>query len=169
MKSKRLVISAMFTALTFIATMLIQIRLTPNGYVNIGDCMVCMCGIFLGPVWGGLSAGIGSCLADLMLGYVIYAPATFIIKSVMAILVSLIFKKISSVNNIAAIAVSSFLSEVVMFLGYYLFETMLYGNIAALASVPGNFMQMGFGFICSIVLYLAMSKIRYIKNINSFR
>lgn len=169
MKSKRLVTSAMFTALTFVATMVIQIRLTPNGYVNIGDCMVCMCGIFLGPVWGALSAGIGSCLADLISGFVIYAPATFIVKSVMALSASFIFKRISNINNIAAIVLSSLVCEVIMCFGYYLYELMLYGNIAALASMAGNLLQMGFGFVCSIGLYLAMSKNRYIKNINGFR
>ena len=40
MKTKKMVISALFAALTFVATMVIQIRLTANGFVNIGDCMV---------------------------------------------------------------------------------------------------------------------------------
>ena len=100
MKTKKLVISALFAALTFVATMLIQIKLTANGFVNVGDCMVVICGIFLGPVYGVIAAGIGSMLADIISGYFIYAPATLVIKALMAFLSSLTFRRISKINSI---------------------------------------------------------------------
>lgn len=164
LKTKRLVLSALFAALTFVATMVVQIKLTANGFVNIGDCMVVICGVFLGPVYGVLSAGIGSMLADIISGYFVYAPATFVIKAIMAFFAFLIFKKLSKTNQILAIAVSSLVAEVIMIAGYFLYEIPLYGVPSAVAGMPGNFLQAAFGFICSIVLYLALSKNKYIKN-----
>lgn len=160
MKTRKMVMSAIFAALTFVATMVIQIRLTPNGFVNVGDCMVVVCGIFLGNFYGVLAAGIGSVLADVISGYFIYAPATFIIKSLMAFLVS----KISKNNSIVAVIIASFVAEIVMVIGYFLYEIIIIGFPAAILGMPGNFLQAGFGVVGSIVLYIALSKNKYIKN-----
>lgn len=164
MKTKKLVISSLFAALTFVATMIIQIKLTANGFVNIGDCMVVCCGIFLGPVYGMLAAGIGSMLADVIGGYFIYAPATLIIKSLMAFFTAITFKKITKINDIVAVGICALIAELIMILGYFLYEIPLYGIVSAVAGMPGNLMQAGFGFVCSIVLYIALSKNKYIKN-----
>ena len=83
-KLLHLLFASMFAALVFIATMIIKIPTPTGGYVNIGDGMVMICGWVLGPVWGSLAAGIGSMLADLV-GYPIYAGATFVIKALMAL------------------------------------------------------------------------------------
>ena len=164
MKTKKLVISALFAALTFVATMLIQIKLTANGFVNIGDCMVVTCGIFLGPVYGVIAAGIGSMLADIISGYFIYAPITLIIKALMAFLTAIIFRRFSKFNDIVVVGICSLVAELIMIFGYFLYEIPLYGISSAVAGMPGNLLQAGFGFVCSIVLYLALSKNKYIKN-----
>ena len=86
MKNKKLLYSlyaSLFAALVFVATMIIKIPTLTGGYMNIGDGMVLLCGFILGPIWGALAAGIGSMLADLV-GYPIYAVATFLIKALMA-------------------------------------------------------------------------------------
>ena len=160
MKTRKMVMSAVFAALTFVATMVIQIRLTANGFVNIGDCMVVICGIFLGPFYGVLAAGIGSMLADIISGYFIYAPATFVIKSLMAFLVSKIYKN----NNTVAVIIASFVAEIVMVTGYFLYEFVIIGLPSAILGMPGNLLQAGFGVVGSIVLYIALSKNKYIKN-----
>ena len=160
MKSKKMVISALFAALTFVATMVIQIRLTANGFVNIGDCMVVICGIFLGPVYGVAAAGIGSVLADIISGYFIYAPATFVIKALMAFFASVITKN----KGIVSAVIASFIAEIIMIFGYFLYEIIIIGLPSALLGMPGNLLQAGFGFIGSIVLYVALSKNKYIKN-----
>ena len=64
---KKLVMAALFAALTCVATMSIRIP-TPgtNGYIHPGDALVILSGVILGPGWGLLSAGIGSAMADLL-------------------------------------------------------------------------------------------------------
>ena len=51
-----------------------------QGYVNLGDCAVPLSAWILGPVYGGVAAGVGSMLADLLSGYAHYAPGTFLIS-----------------------------------------------------------------------------------------
>ena len=50
MKStKKLVIGALMAALTCIATMIIKIPTPTLGYIHLGDGLVLLCGIVLGP------------------------------------------------------------------------------------------------------------------------
>ena len=79
--TKRIVMAAMLAALTCVATMVIKIPSPLKGYLNLGDCVVLLAGWMLSPVYGFLAAGIGSALADVFSGYVLYAPATFVIKA----------------------------------------------------------------------------------------
>lgn len=88
---KRLVLAALFAALACVATMSIRIP-TPgtNGYIHSGDAIVILSGVILGPVWGLLAGGIGSALSDLIGGYFMYVPVTFVIKGLIALIAGLI-------------------------------------------------------------------------------
>ena len=95
----RLVITALFAALTYVATSIIRIpTIGTNGYINIGDVVVLLCAWVIGGTYGAMAAGIGSALADLLAGYAMYVPGTFTIKFVMAISAYLIFKSVSKLN-----------------------------------------------------------------------
>ena len=78
---KKLVMAALFAALACVATMSIKIP-TPgtSGYIHPGDAIVILAGVVLGPAWGFLAGGIGSAMADLLGGYFVYVPITFVIK-----------------------------------------------------------------------------------------
>ena len=86
MKTKKIVMAALIAALTCVATMIIKIPSPLEGYLNLGDCVVLLAGWTLSPIYGFLAAGLGSALADMFSGYVVYAPATLIIKDIMALL-----------------------------------------------------------------------------------
>ena len=75
-KIRTMVTAAVLAALSCVATMVVQIPSPMNGYVNLGDCFVLLSGWLLGPWWGAAAGGIGSMLADLLLGYGPYAPGT---------------------------------------------------------------------------------------------
>ena len=85
-KIKKLVIASMFAALCCVSTLVVQIPTPTQGYLHLGDAVVLLCGWVLGPVWGGLAAGIGSMMADVFGGFILYAPATFLIKGGVAVL-----------------------------------------------------------------------------------
>ena len=92
---RKQVLTALFTALICVATMVIQIP-TPmtGGYVNVGDVFVLAAAWFLGPWYGMFAAGVGSALADLLSSYAHYIPGTLIIKALMALTAALIAKRL---------------------------------------------------------------------------
>ena len=81
---RRLTLTGVFVALTAVATLIIRIPTITKGYINLGDTVVNLAGWVLGPFNGAAAAGLGSALADLISGYTVYVPATFIIKALMA-------------------------------------------------------------------------------------
>lgn len=81
MGTKKIVYGAFMASLITVATMVIHIPSAFNGYIHLGDGLVLISGILLGPMTGGISAGIGSMMADFLSGYSFYAPATLIIKA----------------------------------------------------------------------------------------
>lgn len=59
----------LMTAVVFVVTMFLSIRIpTPTGttMIKIANAFVLLCGLLLGPVRGGLAAGFGSMLFDLV-------------------------------------------------------------------------------------------------------
>ena len=87
---RKIITAAVFAALACAATMLIQIPTLTKGYVNLGDCVVLIAGWVCGAQWGFAAAGIGSALADIISGYALFAPGTFAVKGLMAVLAALI-------------------------------------------------------------------------------
>ena len=85
-KTQKIVTAALFAALCCVATMIIKIPSPLKGYLNLGDCIVLLSGWLISPFYAFMAAGIGSALADVFSGYFIYAPITFLIKGLMAII-----------------------------------------------------------------------------------
>lgn len=157
---KKLVISALLIALTCVSTMIIRIPTPSFGYIHPGDGFVLLCGFLLGPALGALCAGLGSALADLFSGYLVYIPGTFIIKALCALVAALIMKKLSGntfKKSAFGIALGGVIGELIMVAGYFIYESTLLGAsvgaMAALTGIPFNLVQGGFGVIISSVLY----------------
>ena len=144
----KIVITALFAALACVATMIIKVpTVGTNGYVNIGDTIVLLSAWMIGGVYGALAAGIGSALSDFISGYGSYVPGTFVIKFLMALVAYLVFVAIKKANtkdskgmNVVAYIVSGVVAEVIMVLGYFLYESTLlgYGLGAAIGAKTAN-------------------------------
>ncbi len=157
MKTKKIVLSALLAALVCVATMIIRLPSPLGGYINLGDGIVLLCGWLLSPVYGFLAAGIGSGLADILSGYVAYAPATFVIKGAMALLAYWIAKSLRT-RPLTAKLVGGVTAEVVMIGGYLLFESFIYGFVPSLVNVPANAVQGLAGLIVGIILVRVFEK-----------
>ena len=154
-KLRNLILAALFAALCCVATIVVQIPSPMDGYVNLGDCFVLMSGVLLGPIYGTAGAAIGSMLADVITGYAYYAPATFIIKGVMAIVVWAVYTALikRTKHGVISLAIGGVLAECVMIAGYFLFACLLLGKgIAAAASIPGNAIQGVVGVVAAVAL-----------------
>ncbi|MBE6665945.1 MAG: ECF transporter S component [Ruminococcaceae bacterium] len=169
MKNRKLLYSlyaSLFAALVFVATMIIKIPTLTGGYMNIGDGMVLLCGFILGPVWGALAAGIGSMLADLV-GYPIYAIATFLIKALMAVVAYFLAKFLKTIfkkRRFIAYTIAGFAAELIMIGGYFVFEAvfMSYG-LGAVVSVLPNVLQGVVGIAVGVVLMAIFDKTKLIE------
>ena len=152
---KKLILAALFAALSCVATMSIRIP-TPGtgGYIHPGDAIVILSGVILGPVWGFLAGGIGSALSDLIGGYFIYVPITFVIKGLVALAAGLLYQKIgkNQKSRYIAVILGGITDIVFVAGGYFICEFFLYGSGAA-ASIPANIIQGIGGLIISAVLY----------------
>ncbi len=157
MKTKKIVLSALLAALVCVATMIIRVPSPLGGYLNLGDGIVLLCGWLLSPVYGFLAASIGSGLADILSGYVAYAPATFVIKGGMALLAYSIAKGLRT-RPLTSRLVSGITAEIVMIGGYLLFESFIYGFIPSLVNVPVNALQGLAGLIVGLILVRVFEK-----------
>jgi len=159
-KLRKLVYSGLMAALVTVGTMAIRIPTPTKGYIHIGDSVVYLCGIVLGPLYGAVAAGLGSLLADILAGYVVYAPATLVIKFLDAMLAGFIYLRLTNNNpaaskKLAAFSLAVFFGGLIMVLGYLAFESMLYGfPTAALGIVPNITQAVGGGILLAPVLFL---------------
>lgn len=92
---KELSIIAVFTAVICVATMILKLDIpATRGFFNVGDSMIYVTALLFGPVIGGITGGIGSSLADILLAAPWYAPGTLVIKGVEGLVVGYIGYKI---------------------------------------------------------------------------
>ncbi|MHA1596508.1 MAG: ECF transporter S component [Candidatus Asgardarchaeia archaeon] len=117
-----LVVSAYMTALVTIATMIFQVYIpATEGYFNLGEAAVYTVAGLFGPKIGALAGGLGSALADLITGYVIYAPGTFVIKGVEGFVVGFLINRLKLIEKSwreVSVAVSSIVSALIAFIGF---------------------------------------------------
>ena len=168
---KKLVLAALMAALTYVATSIVQIPSPMQGYVNLGDCIVLLSGWILGPWWGAAAGGIGSMLADILSGYAFYAPATLVIKGLIAVIAALLWKAMRKRggDKVWKKILASLVAEIWMAAGYWTFETLFLGEAkAALASVPNNIAQGLVGVVLGMVLYYALSKLPMWKKVQLY-
>ena len=148
-------------AMVCVATMIIKIPSPMKGYLNIGDCIVLLCGWLLAPGYGFVAAGLGSALADMFSGYLTYAPATFLIKGSMALIAFACFKLMNKrIGKLPSQIIGAVLAEIVMVLGYYVFVGFMYGFIPSAVNIPANAVQGAAGLILGIILVKVFERLK---------
>ena len=163
-QARRLCVGALLAAMICLATMLIKLPIAvAHGYVHPGDIFIYLAAMTLGPP-AGLSAAIGSALADALSGiYAVYAPPTLLIKGLMGYAAGRALGGIGSVRSAvsaASVKKRGVLYHAVVFgacgafmaMGYWLVDTMLFGAAAAAAAVPMNLLQGLFGAVGGTLL-----------------
>lgn len=152
-RTRLMVVTALFTALTCIFTMAIKIDVPmTSGYIHPGDSMVFLSAIFLPWPYGIFAAGVGSMLADILLGYGIWAPPTLIIKSLMAFVLWYTVRQQNKKSfQIALLGVGS-----VVWIGFMMALLGLSGNLADPdAGMPlARYFLMAFAVTVPVVLVL---------------
>lgn len=137
-------ITGVCIALTLVATAFINIRLpiaANGGLVHLGNAPLFLAAIIFGKKTGAFAGAFGMGLFDLLSGWTLWAPFTFVIVGLMGFAVGEITEnRIGFRWNVLAIAVAC----VIKVVGYYIAEVIIYRNwIAPVLSIPGNLVQIG--------------------------
>ena len=166
---KKLTFSAFLITLTFILTRYFSIPTLIGGHINVGDSMVLLSGLIMGPVYGAIAAAIGSALADLFSPFAIYTLATFIIKGLVAVTVANLFITLKKFNLKLKIIISSIIAEIIMVVGYFVFEAFVleFGVIVAGYEIINNLIQAGVSVILATIIYIPLRKSNIIKSMHN--
>lgn len=171
-KTKDLVLTALMIAMVFVAGMVIKVP-TFGGFVHIGDCMVLLSVIVLDKKKGAFASAVGMGLVDVISGYYIWAPFTFIIKGIMAYIAGTIIEKLGNHNNEGLIKKEEIIGFVVagifMVIGYFIagaiIAGLLTGNgglieglVLASKDIVGNIIQVTVGILIAIPLGVIVTK-----------
>lgn len=147
--TRQLTLAALFMALTTVATMVIHIPVpATQGFVNVGDSFVLLSGLLFSHYYGALIGGVGSALADLFLGYTIFAPVTLIVKAIEALLASYIDRG-NTVSRVIAVIVG----VTWMVFGYFIFEVFMFDLPVAISAVIPNSIQGAVSAGLALLLY----------------
>lgn len=154
LKTREVALYGLFIALVYVSTRFINIPgPTPGGLFHLGNVMFFSIAMVFGKKAGAVSGAFGMALFDLTSPYAIWAPFTFLVRWGMGYVIgSYAFKEEEkNIKRLFNLGVGIFLAFLIMIVGYYISEVILYGNLfAPLQSVWGNFMQCVVGTVIGV-------------------
>jgi len=164
----KLSLLGLFSALVVVATIVIRLPVpATGGYFNLGDTIIFITSILLGPVFGMIAGGVGSALADVIGGFVQFAPWTLVIKGIEGLVAGLLIRAFRADPGTVLGTLLAFVSFVVaglwMAAGYFGAEYVIFGLDWAppTSELPFNLAQAGISAvvagILTPILYRAVS------------
>lgn len=165
----QIVITALFAALICVATMLVRIPIpATGGYANLGDGVILVCAFLMNPLNAVIAAGLGSMLADVLAGYMSFAPGTLIIKAGVALFALLVYHWLIKRRKqpVLAMAMAGVLVEVFMVLGYFAYESIFLGiGMGAAGAIIGNIGQGMVGILVGCLVAPVLNRSREVREL----
>lgn len=167
-KTYELIVTSMLIALVFVATMLLNIKLpisANGGLIHLGTAMLFIASILFGPKKGAMAGAFGMGLFDLVAGWTLWAPITFLTRGLQGYLIGKIaWSKGRNGNNLAFNLLAIIVSTPPMLAGYYIGEAIIFKSwIIPLASIPGDLVQTIIGVLVAIPACIALKKLPFFK------
>ena len=155
-----LTVTAIFVALTYIFTAFINVRLpiaANGGLIHLGNVPLFIGAIIFGKKTGAIAGGVGMGLFDLLSGWTLWAPFTFVIVALMGFTVGKLTED-EKHQNFTWYVIALIAACVIKVVGYYIAEGFIYGNWAApVASIPGNLVQIG---VAAVIVLLVIGRLQ---------
>lgn len=148
----KMAVTAMFTAMIFLLTRFVSVPVA-TGYVHFGDALVYLVASTLGGPWAFFAAAVGEALADVAAGWVSYAPATLIVKALIALPFVLVNKKSEKILT-PITALFTILSGAITVGGYFVADLII-DKAYAVVNIPGNIIQAVGSAVIFIILAAA--------------
>lgn len=136
LKIRRLTASGLFAALIYVFTAYLHIP-TGAGYTHAGDGLIYIAACVLPTPYAMAAGAIGGALSDGLSGFLVWMPATIVIKAITAMFFTNKGEKILSLRNILGIIPSLILCVV----GYSLYEGIVMAKGFSLAAISAAFSQ----------------------------
>ncbi|MCC8073389.1 MAG: ECF transporter S component [Clostridiales bacterium] len=131
------VATAMFTAMIFVLTRFVCVPVAA-GYVHFGDALIYIVSSVLGP-WGIFAAAVGEGLADIVSGWISYAPATIIVKTLISLPFVLTYKR--SEKILTPLSVFLTIPAGLITVGGYYVADLIIDEAYAVVNILGNVIQ----------------------------
>ncbi len=151
--AKDIAITAVFSGLVFVLTM-VAIPMPAGGFWHFGNAMIILTGLMFGGLVGGLSGTIGATLADLVLGYGMWAPWTLWIKFSVGFLPGIISNGKSVPGTILGICLGWFANFILYAVAY----GVMLGWPAAVQWLLADVFVIAYTIGAPLVLWFALRK-----------
>ena len=158
----KMVATALFTAMIFLLTRFVSVPVA-TGYVHFGDALVYLVASVMGGPWAFFAAAVGEALADVASGWIAYAPATLIVKALIALPFALVWKKSDKVLT-PLTALLTIPSGVITVAGYFVAD-MIIDKAYAVVNIPGNVIQAVGSAVVFIILAAAFDAAKLKKKL----
>ena len=159
---KKITLTGVFSAMIFVLTMFVKVTV-PSGYVHFGDAMIYVCAVLLGSPWAMIAGALGEGLADVAGGFAMYAPATVIIKVIIAFMFSLC-KNENKLLTVKSGIIT--LTAALVTVGGYFAADMIIDKSYAFVDIPGNIIQGVGSAVIFIVIAAMLDKAKIIKKVD---
>ena len=166
-KVRLMALTGLFAALIYVFTAYLHIP-TGAGYTHAGDGLIYLAACILPAPYAVAAGAIGGALADGLTGFLVWMPATIVIKALTALFFSNKGEKILTLRNILGIIPSLILCVV----GYSLYEGTVMAKgfsasaiIAAFGQTPAYCVQVVASTVLYVCVALALDKIHFKKMI----
>ena len=142
---RKIALIAVMAALVCVLTLVVKIPVpATGGYIHLGDVAANFAALAFGPGLGCLIVGGGMALADLV-GYPIFAPGTFVVHGLQAMVVAWLGRNRGTRTMFLAAAAGG----IVVVVGYFAYEWLILrmGLLKAVQEVPFNVLQVATGLV----------------------
>lgn len=171
----KIVLTGLTAALAYVVFTFLQIKIPIGGdtqSIHLGNAIVVLGALLLGPVYGGLGGALGLTIGDLFDPvYVVSAPKTFLMKFLIGLIAGLIAHKAGKITHLqepqqyfkwvlfAAIAALLFNAIFDPIIGYF-YKLLILGKPAAELSISFRFLTTSINSVVSVIvsvlLYMAV-------------
>ena len=125
--------------------------------------MIYVCAVLLGSPWALIAGAIGEGLADVAGGFAMYAPATVIIK----VIIALIFSLCKDENKLLTVKSGIMtIPAALVTVGGYFAADMIIDKAYAFVDIPGNIIQGVGSAVVFIAIAAMLDKVKIIKKVD---
>lgn len=165
-KTSVTVLTAMMMCIIMVAIFVLRIPIPfTQGYVNLSDGIIFITIALLDKKHSVAAASLGSMMGDILGGFPMWAPWTFFIKGIMALITVLIIEALAGKahtagGKVAARVFAMTCGGCFMVFGYFIAEKVMYGSWAVAAlGIPWNIGQFAVGIALALIITSALNKV----------